>query len=104
LCHDMHDCPVATGDAWAQQHLTGYLDWARIHNSLLIVTFDEDSGSESNHIATIVAGAGVAATASDQRINHYDLLRTVEDMYALEPLGAAADAQPLTGVWTSPTG
>jgi phosphatidylinositol-3-phosphatase len=104
LCNDMHNCGVASGDAWSKQHLAPYAEWATQHNSLLIVTFDEDSGSESNHIATIVAGAGVAATASDQRINHYDLLRTVEDMYALEPLGAAADAQPLTGIWTSPTG
>jgi hypothetical protein len=104
LCSDMHDCGVATGDAWAHEHLAPYAEWATQHNSLLIVTFDEDSGTDSNHIATIVAGAGVAATTNDQRIDHYDLLRTLEDMYGLEPLGAAADAQPLPGIWAAPTG
>jgi hypothetical protein len=106
LCNDMHDCDVATGDSWAEEHLAPYADWARQHNSLLIVTFDEDSGSgsgsERNHIATIVAGAGVARGSSDQRIDHYDLLRTIEDMYGLEPLGEAAGAEPLAGIWTEP--
>ena len=31
--------------------------------------------------------------------NHYNLLRTIEDMYSLPHAGAAADAQPITGVW-----
>jgi len=99
LCNDMHDCDIATGDAWAQEHLGPYADWAVQNNSLLIVTFDEDSGSDSNHIATIVTGARVAATTTDQRIDHYDLLRTIEEMYGLDALGEAADAQALTGIW-----
>jgi phosphatidylinositol-3-phosphatase len=101
LCHDMHDCDVATGDAWARQHLGPYADWAVANDSLLVITFDEDSGSDDNHIATIVAGAGVAATRSDQHVDHLDLLRTLEDMYGLAPLGAAADAHALTGIWTA---
>ncbi len=24
LCHDMHHCPVGTGDAWLRAHLRGY--------------------------------------------------------------------------------
>src|SRR4051794_19549525 len=100
LCNDMHDCPVATGDAWAKQHLGPYATWAKAHNSLLIVTFDEDEGTAANHIATTVVGAGVRAGAtSSQRIDHYSLLRTIEDMYGLPPLGSAAGASPLAGIW-----
>ncbi len=99
LCNDMHDCDVPTGDAWAQRNLGPYVDWATTHNSLLVVTFDEDRGRMANHIPTIVVGAGVVATTSDQRIDHFALLRTLEDMYGLEPLGHAADARPLTGIW-----
>lgn len=29
LKNDMHDRSVATGDAWLQQHLDGYAQWAR---------------------------------------------------------------------------
>jgi phosphatidylinositol-3-phosphatase len=99
LCNDMHDCGVAAGDAWAKEHLAPYVRWATANNSLLIVTFDEDRGSRANHIATIVAGAGVAKTHSSQRVDHYDLLRTIEDMYGLPPIGKAATATALTGIW-----
>jgi hypothetical protein len=102
LCNDMHSCGVAAGDAWARQHLAPYVEWAKANESLLIVTFDEDSGSSENHIATIVAGAGVRATVSHQRIDHYSVLRTLEDMYDLPPLGQATLASPLTGIWTAP--
>jgi hypothetical protein len=99
LCNDMHDCGIDAGDAWTEENLGPYAEWATAHDSLLVVTFDEDSGTDDNHIATVVAGAGVVPTRSDQRIDHYDLLRTIEDMYDLEPLGEAADAEPITGIW-----
>jgi phosphatidylinositol-3-phosphatase len=101
LCHDMHDCSVATGDAWARQHLAGYVDWAKTHHSLLVVTFDEDSGTRQNRIPTFLVGPMIARVPSGQRTDHYTLLRTIEDMYGLPPLGTAADRQPLTGIWTA---
>ncbi|SDY49686.1 hypothetical protein SAMN05661080_03655 [Modestobacter sp. DSM 44400] len=100
LCHDMHDCGVAAGDDWAREHLTPFVAWAQDHDSMLIVTFD--GGTDATHIATIVAGAPVRRTVSDQRIDHYSLLRTLEDMYGFAPLGHAADAQPLMGIWDLP--
>jgi acid phosphatase len=100
LCNDMHDCGVAAGDSWARDNLAGYVAWAHDHNSLLLVTFDEDGGSSANHIATMLVGPMVTPGESDQRIDHYSLLRTLEDMYRLPPLGHAAGAEPLTGIWT----
>lgn len=99
LCNDMHDCGVAAGDAWAEKNIADYASWATSHNSLLLVTFDEDSGTSDNHIATIVAGAGVQPTISDQYVDHYSILRTLEDMYGLTPLAAAADAEPMADAW-----
>ncbi|MCW2739914.1 MAG: acid phosphatase [Blastococcus sp.] len=102
LCNDMHDCGVAAGDSWAAAHLPGYVSWAEQHNSLLVVTFDEDNGSSANHIATLLVGPMVEPGTSDQRVDHYNVLRTLEDMYGLPPLGEAAAAEPLSGVWTEP--
>jgi phosphatidylinositol-3-phosphatase len=99
LCDDMHDCPVRTGDDWARQHLGPYAAWAATHDSLLVVTFDEDEGSSANHIPTFVVGAHVRPGPSSQRIDHYSLLHTLEDMYGLPPLGLAAPAAPLAGIW-----
>jgi acid phosphatase len=96
MCHDMHDCSVRTGDAWARAHLARYLTWAKTHRSLLIVTFDEDSGSSANHIPTILVGPMVRKGQVHQWINHYTLLRTLEDMYGLPALSHAARAHPIT--------
>jgi acid phosphatase len=104
VCNDMHDCGVATGDRWARDNLADYVTWAEQHNSLLAVTFDEDNGSSANRIATVLVGPMVNAGASDQRIDHYSLLRTLEDMYGLPPLGHAADAQPVGGIWLNSQG
>ena len=46
LTNDMHIGATAqsipTGDSWLKQHLDAYYQWAKSHNSLLIVTFDEN--------------------------------------------------------------
>jgi acid phosphatase len=99
LCHDMHDCGVAAGDAWARDNLAPYLEWAQQNDSLLVVTFDEDEGSAANHIATVLDGPMVRPGRYDERIDHYSLLRTVEEMYGLAPLGTAAERAPITDVW-----
>jgi phosphatidylinositol-3-phosphatase len=102
LCNDMHDCSVARGDRWAEQHLSGYVDWAQEHNSLLVVTFDESEGEASaNHILTVLVGPMVREGDSDQPIDHYSVLRTVEEMYGLPPLGLAANREPITDIWTA---
>jgi acid phosphatase len=100
LCHDMHDCPKADSDAWLNKTFTPYLTWAKTHNSLLIVTFDEDDQTDGNHIPTIIAGAHVKAGQYPVRVDHYNLLRTLQQMYGLAPTGRSATAAPITGVWS----
>jgi len=102
LCDDMHDCGVATGDAWLRDHLDGYLRWAAANNSMLVLTFDEDDAdSADNHIATIVAGPMVTPGRYDQRVDHYSVLRTIEDAYQLPHAGQSENAAPITGIWRS---
>jgi acid phosphatase len=101
MCDDMHDCPVATGDAWLKAHMSGYADWAAAHNSLLIVTWDEDDFTQANVIPTTIVGAHVTPGTYPEHASHYALLRTIEDMYHLAPTGAAAQTTALTGFWTT---
>jgi phosphatidylinositol-3-phosphatase len=98
LCDDMHDCSVGTGDTWAAAHLDGYRRWAASHGSLLVVTFDEDDNSSANQILTVVTGAGVRPGQYPQRVDHYTVLRAIEDCYGLAPLGAAASAPSIPGI------
>jgi acid phosphatase len=100
LDHDMHDGSIATGDRWLHDNLDGYLTWARAHDSLLVVTWDENDGGAGNQILTIIAGSGVRAGAYPERVDHYRLLRTVEDAFGLPPAGASAQAAPITDIWS----
>jgi hypothetical protein len=98
LCNDMHDCGVATGDAWARAHLDPYLRWADTHASRLVVTFDENDGSRGNQIATLIAGASVRTAVHSEPIDHYALLRSIDDWFGLPPIGNAATATPISNL------
>jgi acid phosphatase len=99
LCNDMHDCGVAVGDAWLRAHLSGYVDWAMSHDSLLILTWDENDESPGNQISTILAGQPVRPGQYAEPITHYNVLATIESAYALPRTGQAATAQPITDIW-----
>jgi hypothetical protein len=99
LCNDMHDCSVGTGDSWLKSHMDSYAQWAKTHNSLLIVTFDEDNSASLNHIYTAFVGAHVKAGTYSEKITHYTVLRTLEASYGLSAIGGAASVSPITDVW-----
>lgn len=105
MCHDMHDCSVASGDGWLKDHLGAYATWAQSHHSLLVVTFDENSSGTVNQIATVVVGQSVRPGSYAEPTNHYGVLRTIEDAYGLPPLVNAAQVSALHSIWTtSPSG
>lgn len=99
MCNDMHDCSIRTGDRWMKKHFDRYARWAPRHNSLLVVTFDENAGGTVKSIPTIIVGANVRPGVYAERLNHYNLLRTIEDAYGLPALGRAASASPLKTIW-----
>jgi acid phosphatase len=87
--HNMHSGSIAAADDWLKSNLGDYAAWAPKHNSLLIVTWDEGHGSR-NQIATIFYGAHVKAGKFSESATHYNLLRAIEDMEGVSPLGASA--------------
>ncbi|MFD8482192.1 alkaline phosphatase family protein [Kitasatospora sp. NPDC059673] len=101
LCSDMHDCSVSTGDTWIKNNLGAYATWAQTHNSLLVVTFDEDNSLSGNRIPTVVYGQHVIPhSTSSTTYNHYNVLRTLEDLAGLSAhAGNAASASDITGIW-----
>lgn len=103
LLDDMHDGTIAQGDAWLQQNMNAYIQFAQSHNSLLIITWDEDDSSMSNQVPTIFLGPMVKQGQFAETINHFNVLRTIEDLYGLTHAGAAANATPITDVWQSVT-
>jgi acid phosphatase len=95
LCHDMHDCSVATGDAWLKRFATALLP---VPDTVVFVVFDE--GTRGNHVAALALGTAVRPqSVFSRRVDHYGLLRTIEEMWDLPLLGAAAQARTIDGIW-----
>jgi acid phosphatase len=97
--NDMHDGSVRQGDDWLRAHLAAYATWARTHDSLLVVTWDEDDNSASNRIPTLVTGANVRPGDYAEPVDHYRLLRTLLALYALPSVGQSADRAPISDIW-----
>jgi hypothetical protein len=104
LYNNMHSGSTNAGDDWFRDHLKAYMDWAKTNNSLLILTFDEDDEKSNNHILTFFYGPMVKGGEYNARIDHYSVLRTLEDIYGLSHCGNSAAASPVDYVWTTPTG
>ncbi|HWB09648.1 MAG TPA: DUF4214 domain-containing protein [Pirellulales bacterium] len=102
---DMHDGTVQQADTWLKNHLDSYVQWAKTHNSLLVVTWDENDTSAGNHITTMFDGQMVQPGQYNESINHFNVLRTLEDLYSLPYAGQSANAAPITDIWstTAPT-
>lgn len=121
-CNDMHggvsgsrtteNCPyplfagdgrgvrlARNADHFLRTHLGAYAAWAKTHNSLLIVTWDEDDNTANNQIPTIFYGAHVKPGTYNKPMSHFNLLSTLEQMYGLGKLGYAARAPAITDIW-----
>jgi acid phosphatase len=99
LCNGMHDCSVATGDAWLKRFATPLLS---LPNTVVFVVFDEGTTTEGGggRVVALAAGTAVRPGAVFSRpTNHYGLLRTIEDAWGLPRLGRAGTATPIQGIW-----
>ena len=95
LCSDMHDCSVATGDAWLAQWVPKILDGDeyRSGTTAVFITTDEDGGVSGQHIPTLVLAPSIRPGTLDATpYTHYSMLRTTEEMLGLSPIGAAETA------------
>jgi len=89
---------IRASDQWLKRYLGAYASWAIGHDSLLIVTWDEDDHTAANRIPTILVGARVTPGKYDQPITHYNILRMIEEFYDLPLAGASANSEPIAHV------
>ncbi|HET7658668.1 MAG TPA: alkaline phosphatase family protein [Bacillales bacterium] len=99
LDHDMHNGTVKSADNWLKSNIGPYVKWMKDHNSLLILTWDENDGSSGNRILTLFKGPMVQNGKYAEPINHFTVLRTIESLYDLPFLGKSADVHPITSIW-----
>jgi acid phosphatase len=99
LCHDAHSCPLSVADAFLANWLPPLL---RVPHTAVFVLFDEGTSSVGGggRIEAFVAGTAVKRHFVLRRsVDHYTVLRTIEDLFGLPHLGASSSAPPLTGIW-----
>ena len=99
LNHDIHDGTIMAADKWLKSNLQPYIEWAKTHNSLLILTWDEDDFRPANHIPTDFVGPMVKQGKYGEYINHYNVLRTIQALYDIGPLGNNKNAPAITNIW-----
>jgi acid phosphatase len=125
LNNDMHngkpEHSIPAGDTWLKTNLDDYYRWAKAHNSLLIVTWDESDKKThqlygltnplvqptnhltrdiQNHIPTIFAGAHIkhGEYPEGKGVTHVNILRTLEAMYGLPRSGAQQPNAAAAGI------
>jgi hypothetical protein len=97
--HNIDGSEIQRADNFLRKRLGAYIDWAEAHNSLFIVTWDEDDYSGTNRIATIFAGAHLRKGKNRGAWTLHNLLRTLTDLEGLAPIGKAANVIRITGIF-----
>lgn len=99
LCHSMHDCSVAVGDAWLRRTAPRLLT---LPSSVVFVIFDEGATAArgGGRVPALALGTAVRPRARfAATTDHYGLLRTIEEAWGLPFLGRSARATPITGIY-----
>jgi hypothetical protein len=102
LCDDMHDCSVATGDAWLRAHVDPLLHSPALVGGVVFVIFDEGTSGEGGggRVEALALGPLVRpGSVFAGKTNHDGLLRTIEDAWGLPHLGLSGRARPIGGIW-----
>jgi phospholipase C len=74
---------------------------SQMKDVLFIITYDESGASPVNQIYTAFFGANIKpATTNDQVVNHYSILRMIEEEFNIGNLGREdSKAMPIVGIW-----
>jgi hypothetical protein len=100
----MHSCSVQVGDSWLRQQLPPLLKSPQLRHGVIFILFDEGAGSDhaggGGHVPAFVLGPLVRPGSVGSRpVDHYSVLRTIEQAWQLPYLGKSRAAAPISGIW-----
>ncbi|MCW2599249.1 MAG: putative hydrolase [Frankiales bacterium] len=97
LCHDAHDCSLATADSWLKQWTSVIMsgaDWSA-GRLALVVTFDENDDSSPNRVLTVVVAKRLNHVVARTSLTHYSWTRYADELLGARPLRDAVTASSL---------
>jgi hypothetical protein len=102
--NDGHDTNLKVASAWLQGFLGSFHArlTADLSDTLVIVTFDESKNLTvgRNNIFTVLLGSMVKPGEYRAKVTHYTMLRTVEHLLGIPPLGRRDSRKtPIAGIW-----
>jgi hypothetical protein len=85
MIHDFHDGSISAGDTWLKNSLGKYAAWAKTHNSILVIYYDESEGStdyKTTPIPVTIYGQNIKAGIKiTTKLNHYSFTKWVCSLY-----------------------
>jgi hypothetical protein len=103
LDDDGHDTNLGTASTWLKNFLVNWFPRDSRTGTLIVVTFDEGEQPEktANHIYTVFLGDMVKKGQKvHHRYDHYDVLRTIEVNFGLQPLNSGDGKATVIGdIW-----
>lgn len=95
----------ADEDAWLKEVLPKILGSDAYKNGGLVILTSNEAPEGDPPVGALLLSPTLqkrAGTTDEHAYDHYSLLRTVEDLFALDPLGKAADAKPFRRIGAAP--
>ena len=94
LCNDAHDCSIQTASDFLASFTPEVLNSPQYKAGqlLYVVTFDEDNGSEGNHVYTTLVHERARGKKVGTSYNFCNLLATTEDLLGVGRAGCAVGA------------
>lgn len=101
--NDGHNTSAEYADRWLSQRFGPVLSNAKfMANTIFILTFDEsDNKRLPNRVFTLIFGGPIkSGVVNSSALNHYSLLRMIEDNFGLNHLGVEdSNANVIDGIW-----
>lgn len=104
LCHDAHNCSLATADAWFKSLMSKVQagpDW-KAGRLAVVLTADEDDHTQGNKVLTVVVHPSQDHHIVTTRLTHYSLTRLYDEVAGLPYLHNAATAPSMATAFGLP--
>jgi acid phosphatase len=104
ICHDAHNCSLAIADAWLHQEVGLAMSGPdfRAGRLAIVLTADEDDGSQGNTVLTVVVHPSVHHLVVGSPLTQLSLSRLYSEVLGTAPLRDAATAPSMATAFHLP--